>query len=285
MRVERVITSLFVFFGLSTISTYSQKIEFKPVAELHEQEIAAQATATLSQKISDAAFLICTPRESFPFPKSWSSELKENVFAREALSDLMKCSPKKCAFNFLRPELEVLERLEKPEDFKNQFIQFYQDRVDGKTGLDTGRTPYFFRTGSTAEDFCPSPSLKTLIDNRPVKGFPFRLSLVRYNPRMRQTTRLLQGTSYPLGKNQSGVCYAEALLFSDHYDLDRLEVWKLERMDQGTRVSVQVRHRIDLLNSWFRRLNKGALKDELKDLLEGQMKETLACLQNQSASQ
>lgn len=249
--------------------------------EQHEREIGVSVSDKIEGHISNKAFEACIPRESIPYPKVWGEDLQKKVFAGDALDDWMDCSPKKCAFNFAPKELESLKNLQSKDEYKKKFIDLYNDRVNFKVGLDPERTPFFFRSFKQPFDYCQSKKFDELLDQRPLRNHPFRLSHVRYSKKMRQTTRLLQGITYSEGPN--AICYGEALIFSDHYDLDRVEMWKLERQmgaKPTTEIEVSVRHRIDLLSTWFRRLNKKTLRDELKSVLKAQVEEAANCLKN-----
>jgi len=249
--------------------------EIQGIKELRDEEIAAHGILDLGQSFSEANFKSCIPQESIPYPKVWPQELQDKVFAGEAMGDLMKCRPKRCAFNFLNSELETYQDLKSEEERQAKFIEFYANRVSGKTGIDEARSRMFIRGKDKAFSICSSPEMDRLLDSRPLKAEAYRLSHIRYNPRMRQTTRIVQGLFFK-NKSEPGFCYAEAMTFSDHYDLDRVETWRLS----GNILELQVRHRIDLLNTWFRRLNKGSLRKELDGLVRSQLNLAAECLKS-----
>lgn len=251
------------------------------IKELRDEEIAVLGSMDLPQKFSESVFKACVPQESLPYPKVWPAALREKVFAGEAMGDLMRCSMKKCAFNFLKSELEIYQNLETETERQEKYIEFYNDRVAGKTKIDEGRESKFIRSKDEAFKICSSSAIDNLLDRRPLKNDSYRLSHIRYNPRMRQTTRLVQGVFSPNKDSGGGFCYAEALIFSDHYDLDRVEVWKLS----DKKLQLQIRHRIDLLNTWFRRLNKSSLRDELKGLVDAQLTKAFECLNSKGKLQ
>jgi len=276
---------MFLIAGLFLIQVYAaddSSLKIKEIKELHEREIAADGRMRFSGHLPNKLFLACSPRESRPYQESWDADLLEKVFDAQATKDLMNCGAKSCAFNFLPEELSILSDLKGKEERFAAYQKFYSNRAHLKTRIDDKRSPYFIRSQDEAFDFCQSQAMDDLLDHRPLKQIPFRLSHVHYNPRSRQTTRLVQGLSYPLKAKKDGVCYAEALIFSDHYDLERVEVWKMERIREDqkdyTEVQLQIRHRIDLLSTWFRRLNKGALRDELKNLVRSQLQEVANCV-------
>lgn len=257
---------IFVFLFLLTSET--SRIE-----PLHDQEVAARGRITLDQQPSSARFAQCVPQESKPFKGVFSSYDEEFFFTKKERDDLMECSSKRCAFNFLPPEVIELEKITTLEGRKAFFKNAYQKRLDFKYGPDPKRSPLFIRYRDRAFERCGEGSaLQDLLNNRPLRDLPFRLTLAKYNRNMRPTTRLSQGAFWT---NKAGICYAEALVFSNHYDVDRVEVWSL----QGQELQLEVRHRIDLLNSWLRRLNKEHFIKETELIVDKQINDAKQCLQ------
>jgi|GEM_PF-6842958 len=249
--------------------------QVKKIDELNEREIAMEADLDFTGHIPKKKWMQCVPRESHPFPKKLSEEQKKDIFTKKEVKDLNKCSRKDCAFNFLPYEVDYLQKL-KPDERKKAYFKFYEDRVRGLTPMDPTKKDLMIRSKDHPFDFCLSPKLNKLLDDRPVSSLPFRLSHVHYDSRMRPTTRLLQGEYYQTKKGE--LCYAEALIFSDHYDIDRVELFGLMQNKSEGSIRLVIRHRIDFLNSWFRRLEKGSLRSALIDVGQKEMNGLRACL-------
>lgn len=271
-------SSFFILFLLTVFLTggaNAADAQVIKIKALHDREIAARGELELANSVTKASFSACIPRESKPFSKEVAPALSEKIFSKKALADWMRCNQKDCAFNFLPNEIATLEKFKTEDERKKMYFRFYKDRTEGKTPLDPGRTRFFIKSNHKAFDFCHEAALEKLLDKRPLIE-AFRLSFVQYSDQMRPTARLTQGAYYPQG---AGFCYAEALIFSDHYDDDRVEVWKAEPLEKGgTKLRLQVRHRIDLLSTWVRRLNINAFQRELESVIQKQMKEAAECL-------
>lgn len=246
-------------------------VQVKGLDELDDLEVGAKATTELDFKISKAAFEACIPQESKPFPQTLTADLESQIFTKKELNDWMDCELGECAFNFLNVDLQELVGLKTPEDYKMKFFQLLKDRTTRKTGIDPARSKHFLRSSDNAFQSCQSAELAQLLDSRPLKT-DFRLSVVRYSSKMRPTTRITQGLTYP--SIDGGLCYAEALIFSTHYDVDRVETWKT----LGSALTYEFRYRIDLLNTWFRRLSKNKFRDEARRIAQEQMTKAIDCL-------
>jgi len=265
------------------ISLPRSHVELTRLVDLDPQEVAVKGEISISQSVTKEKFRSCVPRESIAFPSTLPANLSSKIFEKKELSDWLQCSPTKCAFNFRPQELKELENAKTEESRKNKFFEFYKNRVDGKTpALDTSNVTLLIRSKSDPfEDCASSPEFKKLLDERPVKGWNYRFSVVKYRDNMRPTARLLQGVfSEPKPKT---FCYTEALLFSDHYDSDRIEVWSLLQSDtpsesSPSKLRLQIRHRVDLLNTWVRRINKPAFVNPLNETIDAQLVEAAACL-------
>jgi hypothetical protein len=207
-------------------------------------------------------FSSCIPRESIAFPNKLSSELSNKIFSKKELSDFKACQPGACKHNFSDAEiLEMIERrLKSDDDYKQIFFSFYQNRVAGRTPIQLGKSSWKITSDENPFSFCDGRQMKSILDQRPAPQAEFRLSAVQYDLKMRPTTRLLQGVFYQ-ASNTKTECYVEALLFSNHYDLDRIEAWELS---EENKLRLVIRHRIDLLSTWFRRLQKPKLQQSLE---------------------
>lgn len=248
------------------------------IDELNPREIAVKGSIDIKAEVSFEKFKSCIPRESFAFPESLGQELEKRIFLESELEDLMSCSTEKCAFNFLPYELEFLSKLKSPEKRKAAYFNFFKNRTRGLTPMNPRNDDLLIRSKDNAFDFCEGKELVELLDKRPLKNVAYRMSQVRYDTRMRPTTRLLQGQYFTA--TQNNFCFAEAFIFSDHYDADRIEVWQLAK-NSGTKTSslkLQIRHRIDFLHTWFRRLQKGGLRDKLAEVSKSQLIEASECL-------
>ena len=261
---------LFAFIFGSTSVFAKQRVEVEKIKVLHEREVAARGSFKLKKTPSLTDWKACIPQESVKFPTAFSQEQQEAIFSGKEFEDLKNCTPNECAFNFLPYEKEFLARLESDEDYKNAFYDFYANRVKGRTPLDPLRTPFFIRSSDEAFRYCSSSKLSDLLDNRPLK-IGYRLALAQYGDKMRPTTRLVQGVHY---KTEDIHCYAEALIFSNHYDLDRVDVWSLHK----DRVVLEARDRIDFLRTWVRRLQKGKLQKVIEEVVERDLKAAQNCL-------
>lgn len=249
--------------------------------QVEDREIASKAEVEIpeivAQKISEAKFNACVPRESKALSDSLLAELKNKIFDGSANKALMKCRPGDCAFNFLPHEVELLSKINNLEDRKKEFWQFYKNRISRKTGLQENRVRFHIRSKDQLIEDCNGPGLASVLDDRMSKSARFRLAYANYDSQMRPTTRLLQ--SHYFQTTDKTFCYAEALIFSDHYDDDRVEVWSLKKSNTTTKLKIQVRHRIDILNTWARRLTaKEGLAQELDKWVERQVIDAVQCL-------
>ena len=248
--------------------------------ELHDQEIASSAEIVLPFSPTHKDFLSCVPRESIAYPKALPTDWFDKIFTQDEMFDLMKCSDSSCAFNFTPLELKQFESLKTPGERQTLFLKFYDDRVKGLMGIDPRKSAIFIRSKDNAFSECgTAPELSKLLNQRPIRDFDWRLSVSKYSKNMRPTTRLLQGVSY---QQDGSFCYGEALVFSNHYDVDRVEVWSLTRGTGWPRLKLQLRHRIDLLNSWARRLSKEKFRKEADEVVESDLTEAFKCLEEAS---
>lgn len=251
----------------------SSEPEVKTISELHVQEIAIEGSFLLKEK-TGSSFTSCIPQESKVFTGEFPEEIQKSIFRPSELNALMKCSHHNCAFNFLFPELQSLEALKTEEERKKAYLQFFKNRMIGKTVPFAPQTTLWIRSQEKAFSFCDSSEFSKLLDERPLKKYPYRFQHAQYQSRMRPTTRLTQGLFF-----ENNTCYAEVLIFSDHYDGERVEIWQAKSVPEGLKIRVQIRHRLDFLTSWFRRLNKSSLRDALKEQIKKQLDQVKNCLQ------
>jgi hypothetical protein len=249
--------------------------------ELIDREIAAGSRIEMEiqldpQKLADR-FKKCIPVESQIFNGQWNESLDSRIFTTKELSDLMKCNSKSCAHNFLPQEIDQLTKAQTESERIQLFKQFYKNRYLRQASVSPERARFLIRTKDRPFQICQSTRFNQLLDDRPNTHWPMRLSLAHYDQRMRPTTRLLQGDFYT--SDSGDLCFADAFVYSNHYDLDRIEVWRWKQSSPSTgSLELQVRHRIDLLNTWYRRLNKGALREELRQIVENHVRQAASCL-------
>jgi hypothetical protein len=255
-------------------------IKISGLSELNEKEVGATAELEIDHAMTDDDFKACVPRDSIAYPKTFSDDLQSEIFTKEEARGLDECAPNDCKFNFLSPEALALKNAKDLDAKKALFKKFYDERTQGLKGVDPNRGNQFLRSKDKPfEGPCVGSDLDKLLNARPVRTMPFRLSIVKYEKRMRPTTRLLQGIYW---NRNNAYCYGDALVFSDHYDIDRVQLWSAVKTDTGRILQLQFRSRIDLLNSWARRLNKEKFRREAKQIAFSEMDMVEACLKNRA---
>ncbi len=264
---------LFLSFSLSLL--LSGDVKLREFGELHDQELAAKGTIKLSKKPTSSRWKKCIPVESIEFPTMIPPDWLESIFSKKEKTDFLNCRVGKCAFNFSSSEIEALQKMKTEEEKLKAFYEFYKNRIKGNPPPSPDRAALFLRGKDNAFEDCLTKDFGSLLDERPHERFSKRLSHIHYSSEMRPTTRLLQGHRYEV---DTYLCYAEALIFSNHYDSERVEVWSLQKNGEHPELKLQVRNRIDLLNTWFRRLNKHKLRRELENQMEAQIQKAAQCL-------
>lgn len=246
---------------LVTASPVQDAPSLVEISPLVDREIAVLVEVDL-KAAPKKDFSSCVPRESISFPKVLTTSLSEKIFTKKELSDFKACKPDSCKHNFLDQEIEWLIKsgLKSDEDYKNKFFSFYKNRVERKTPILLQESRWKISSAVKPISFCEGAQADSILNQRPLPKANFRLSVVQYDSKMRPTTRLLQGIFFQDSKNKS-LCFIESLLFSNHYDLDRIEAWELNSKNE---LRLLVRHRIDLLSTWFRRLQKPRLQKSLE---------------------
>lgn len=273
-------------FSLASINLLAaDKPKVEKEKEWHDHEIAASGEVHIAGKIDKKDFLACSQPESIPFTQELPSAWSEKVFQKSELEDLKKCKPGSCAFNLLPYEVEYLSKLKSTERKKESFLQFYKDRVDGKTPIDPRRSHLLIRSKDQKFGFCQSNNLNRLLDKRPIESKSFRLAFANYDSRMRPTLRLVQPAHYP-GKS-GWYCYVEALIFSDHYDGERVDLWgyRYNSEEKTSVLRLEIRNRMDFLHSWWRRLQKSGLRDRIQSVVADQLTEASNCLKRRQNGQ
>lgn len=272
-----LIAPLSVFAKSKTPQGFGE-IQVSKLSELSNREIAAEAKVAFDISLTQEAWNQCLPVDSIPFPKELSEETQARIFKSQELEDLTKCKPDDCAFEFLPLERKKLAQINEAEAAKEAYWQFYKDRKLMRTGMTQSNFSHLLRSRDEAFSICKSEEFNELIDKRPLRGFEFRLQVDDHDSRARPTTRLLQSYRFT-NQRQKEICYGEVLIFADHYDLDRIELWSLK---PGL-ITLQVRHRLDFLHSWLRRLRKPELRKALQERAESEMGELLGCLAKASS--
>ena len=244
--------------GASQSQDAPNMVEISPLVD---REIAVLVEVDL-KTTPKKAFSSCVPRESILFPKALAASLSEKIFTKKELSDFKACKPGSCKHNFLDKEIELFIKSDtrSDEDYKDKFFLFYENRVKQKTPILLQDSNWKISSAAKPLTFCEGAQADAILNQRPAPKANFRLSVVQYDPKMRPTTRLLQGVFFQDSKTKSS-CFLESLLFSNHYDLDRIEAWEL---NSENKLKLLVRHRIDLLSTWFRRLQKPKLQKSLE---------------------
>ncbi|MBN8556005.1 MAG: hypothetical protein J0L93_11210 [Deltaproteobacteria bacterium] len=263
---------------LASAQIFAAEISIERMRENHDQEIATRGSFVWDGIVAEKTLKACIPQESIPFPQTLPKEWEAKIFDESPMEALMKCTRRDCAFNFSPKELAQLEKAKSPDERKKLYWEFYKRRVAHKEKTDDESARLFIRSKDKAFADCDGAEFHKLLDQRPVANPTYRLSHIQYNPRMRPTTRLLQGEWFSANGN---LCYAESLLFSDHYDAERIEVWSVKtdpnKSKPKTKIQLQIRHRVDLLNTWLRRLNKEGVRVELDDLIKSQLEQVGEC--------
>lgn len=254
------------------------------IEELSDHEIAGEVWVDYKGKIKKEEFFACLPRESKKFPKDFAAFLKEfgeKIFIEKEFEDLKACKPGDCKFNFKPDEQARIKKARaqnKPDDtFKQIYFRYFQNRAKGKTELSEKKTSFFIRSSEKAFNFCKSKELDQLLQSRPDPKQEFRLANVRYSTRMRPTTRLTQTRAYSVSPNKH--CFAEALIFSDHYDVEKIDIWRMHQKEaQEGEIRLVVRHRLDFLTTFWRRLQKGGLRKALIRESTDDIQELVDCI-------
>lgn len=240
---------------------------------LHDHELAAYAEITELENLSWQSFQKCSPQESQLFPKDLSAERKEEIFIAREMRDLKSCKAQDCAFNFTAEERDQIGALESDEEIQKTFFEFYKSRVEKPRELHPLIEKFKISKVEPALSVCQGPELKALVEKRPLKDWPYRLASVRYESQMRPTTRLTQGKHF---KENGNFCFAEALIFSNHYDVELLKVWRYQPEEKQLRV--ELRYRVDFLSTWFRRLQKPRLQAAIEEVLTEEMESFKNCV-------
>lgn len=280
MVLSSLISTFFLFNALDLT------IEDQGIKILNKREIANHVYVDLNFEPSRSAFLTCVPRESIAFPDQLPHHLADQIFRDSELHDLMKCNSERCLFNFLPEEQQQLGDEKTVEGTKKLYFQFYKDRTTGKNGKGVMPSHRAFHIEEASViPICQGEPLSKLLKNRPVKNIPFRFSHVQYRSSMRPITRLLQGYDFDIHQTNE-TCYAEALLFADHFDVEHVQVWSLspDNENKKRRLQLVIRHRLDFLGNWVKRLAKGIIKEELKKEVRSQLIDAARCMAKKHSS-
>ncbi|TVQ81143.1 MAG: hypothetical protein EA369_00590 [Bradymonadales bacterium] len=258
---------------MAAAPSFGARVNISSMKTLHDHETAAKAELAFDRDVSVESFKACSPQESRPFPSELSEELQSTIFISREMRDLRNCSRDSCPFNFTPDERELIGKQSSDAEIKKTFFQFYNERVSGEREIDIFFQKFLIQDARKAFSVCESKELDQLVKGRPLASWPFWLSAVRYDGQMRPTTRLTQGKHFVTGNEQ---CFAEALVFSNHYDVELIKVWSF--LPKERKLTVEVRHRVDFLTTWFRRLQKPRLQSALEEALESEVRQFLACL-------
>ncbi len=239
---------------------------------IHERELVADVRLSLGSKLSAKKFSSCVPRSGKNFPEKLNKNLEKQIFTEKEMADLKKCKVNECAFRFRQDERAIIHQAKSEDEIKKAFFSFYQERLRDRVTPYSHEAEHRMTSSQEAFDFCSSKEFDRLLKDRKHPQAKNLLQVERYDDRMRPTTRLNRGLFFTGPESRS--CFAEVLVFSNHYDLDRVEVWSIDQKE----LRLFVRQRIDFLNSWWRRLRKGDLEEVLQKWAQEEMLEMLSCL-------
>lgn len=256
-------------------SKHHPDLVVEKIRESHDHEIAAEISLPLSTPVSFEKWKKCIPQESIPFPNELPHEILENTLSGREFEDLKNCSEKSCAFNFNLEERKELASSKNETFIRERFFSYFKKRTSGNVALNPNHKSLMILSNDGLFTSCASPVLDNLISSRPKGDFEFRLSHVKYGDLMRPTTRLSQGIHY---QHQGTFCFAEAHIFADHYDAERIELWSYQA-GKTSRLHLRIRNRLDFLHNWVRRLQKPALRDTLIKVAEQQLLDARSCLE------
>jgi len=268
--VKILLGFLFVF---ATFNSLSASINVRGLSHLHDHEVAARAIISNTDDLTVDQFKSCSPQESIPFPNELTADLREQIFIPREMRDLRSCRPDSCAFNFHTDERKKIAAGSSNEDVQNLFFQFFQNRVAGKKGISDKKRRFFITDAEKAFSICHSDSLNSLLADRPLKDWPYRLSNVRYESQMRPTTRLTQGKHLKINSEH---CFLEGLIFSDHYDVELIKLWSFKPEEKN--LTIEIRYRLDFLHTWFRRLQKPRIQSALERVLREEVDSFYSCV-------
>lgn len=271
-----ILALILISYAIAYSAQASEAINALSIEEQHDKEIAASAELVIPKVFQLSDLKKCIPVESRPFDGSFSLTDQKKLFSGKELEDLMKCNLENCAFNFLPYEKRYLQTLDSKEKKSQALMNFLADRIKGRTPVDPSRSPQFIRQSEKTFPDCHSDQLDQLLQKRLNPTLDYRIQVSQYDKRMRPTVRLVQGEWFTTPKKL--FCYAEALGFSTHYDDDRVEVWSFETKENQTIIHLSIRNRIDFLRTWFRRLQKPRLRDQLKDVITQDLNAAASCL-------
>jgi len=272
----RLLLSLWML--LITPSVYGQKAVSKEIEDTHEREISVDIRVKLSKPISESRWKSCFPQRDSHFPEAWTAKLEEKIFGDKELGDLKECKVTSCAFRYRPDERAELHNIKTEVELKKKVLEFYKNRASGRVLPYAHEEEFRIQKSNEAFDFCKSEDVDQLLKTR---DHPKAITLIKVDQgekRMRPTTRLVRGLAYPSGKSW---CWAEALVFSNHYDLDRVELWEASNAE----LRLVVRERLDFLHSWWRRMRKGEIQNVLEKWAIDEVNELFACVTKNSPPQ
>jgi hypothetical protein len=245
------------------------------IKELHEREVAVSLKTSLNRTASPSAIKKCLPSRAKEFPSSWSTELDALVFTKKEMKDLKDCRVSDCAFRFRQDERAEINRAKSEDEIKKLVHRFFSDRRKSQVEPYAHELELRIQNSETAFDFCQSPEFDKLLQNRSHPRARDLFEVFQYDDRMRPTARMSRGLSFEDKKKWT--CWSEALVFSTHYEVDRVELWGIKNEE----LRLSVRQRLDFLHSWWRRLRKNELREPLQNWARDEIQIVANCLNSQ----
>ncbi len=265
--------SFFLLLGSQAIC--AQTPVSKEIGETHEREIAVDIRTILSKPISEDVWKNCLPQKGTGFPNAWNAALEDKIFAKKELPDTKECKVTSCAFRYRPDERADLQKAKTDAAIKKKVLEFYTDRAKGRVQPYAHEEEFRIQKGEGAFDFCKSSDFDQLLKERNHSKAVTLIKVDLGKKSMRPTTRLTRGLSFSSGKS---LCWAEALLFSNHYDLDRIELWEASPQE----LRFVIRERLDFLHSWWRRARKKEITEVLEAWAIDETNRVLACMTKSS---
>lgn len=268
-------SAMFLLLVAPTIQ--AQKPVAKEINSTHEREIAIDIRVQLSKPISESSWKACLPKQGYSFPSAWTSKLEERIFAEDEMEDTKDCKVTSCAFRYRPDERAELSKTKSESEIKKKIFEFYSQRAGGRVLPYAHEEEFRIASSDSTFEFCKSADLEQLLKNRTHPRAVTLIKVDKFDKRMRPTTRLTRGISY---RSHKSLCWAEALVFANHYDLDRVEIWEASNAE----LRLVVRGRLDFFHSWWRRLRKGEIQEVLERWGIAETSAVLACLLNRPPS-
>jgi hypothetical protein len=262
-----------MWWGILLFFPIGSSAQSVSITELHDREIAVLYRMELLKTPHTSQLKKCLASRGQEFPKNFSGLWDKQIFTSKEFGDLKACEISDCAFRFRADERSEIQKAKSDQQIKDLVYRFYEDRLKGRVEPYAHEAHLRIQESSASFEFCASPSLDQLLTERSPNPAQTVFEVVQYDTRMRPTARMSRILSFNTA--QGAACWSKALLFSNHYEVDRVEVWRLQKNE----LRLSVRQRIDFLHSWWRRLRKGELREPLHQWAGDEIKAVAQCLQ------